>query len=408
MKRYVYLLKCPVENIVRYVGQTYSVEIRYRQHLTCKSTNIYKNNWIKNLKAQGLKPIIEIVCEGDFDYINQQEKIIIAHYRDLVGKKLVNMREGGDEEIPTEEALQSQRQGILDAVSPFKTLEDVIALYTEILSGKPINQIASEKNCSRDNIGHIVRGITHKYFSSQIKTLQQDTIVYCRLNRLSIGGTGGASFVPKPHLNDEFIYQIFDLYVNKDMTIYEIGEEIQATPAHVYNILAGKFRKNLLSQWIHEGNEPPKLEREYESRWSEKELLKAFDYRKEGLKTEQIADKLGCNRDYLNSIFRGARLPHIKKQWESLNGEYVPPKSHNLHICANPACGKEFFEYHDAKYCSKACFGKATKTSDAYDKKCSICSTTESKKFLKSDGIILCYNCYRRKEREKKKLTRLA
>jgi len=357
--RYVYLLKCPLDGgIVRYVGQTYNVNVRFKQHISCRGFNLHKNSWIRKLKEQNLIPIVETVCEGDFKYINQQEKILIAHYREIVGNKLTNLTHGGEEEILTEEGLKKKRQGILNTKSPFKTLEDVESLFHDILAGKPMAQIMSERNCQKGNIGNIVRGVTHKYFSDQIKPLQQDVLTYCKENKLSIGGTGGARFVPKHHLRDDIIYQIFDLYVNKGLTSYEIGKEIHATSTHVLYILNGKFRKNLLEHWLQEGNEPPNTEREYESLWTAEEWLKAFDLRKQGLSSEQIANQLDCNRDYLTSVFRGACLPHIKKQWESLNGEYVPPKSHNYHICANPDCGKEFFEYHKNAYCSRKCFAR--------------------------------------------------
>jgi len=62
MKGFVYTLSCPIENVIKYVGlTTQPLEDRLSMHLS-KPSN--KNSaWVKFLKENKLKPIIEILEE---------------------------------------------------------------------------------------------------------------------------------------------------------------------------------------------------------------------------------------------------------------------------------------------------------------------------------------------------------
>lgn len=66
MEVYIYYLRCPKTKEIRYVGRTrQELKLRLRGHITKsrnspKSTN-HKNNWIKSILSEGLKPTIEYV-----------------------------------------------------------------------------------------------------------------------------------------------------------------------------------------------------------------------------------------------------------------------------------------------------------------------------------------------------------
>lgn len=97
-----YILICPIERIVKYVGITYqTLEERLNGgngHLyPNKKSNPHKYHWIQKLKKQGLKPEIKLVCDNlTEEQACKMEIELIALYRHLVGEKLTNIHEGGN------------------------------------------------------------------------------------------------------------------------------------------------------------------------------------------------------------------------------------------------------------------------------------------------------------------------
>lgn len=79
---YVYLLRCPRTNDVRYVGRTQNPKNRYNSHLGFGAgANNDKHEWICELKGSGLKPIFDIVYENTDKYlVIAEEKRLILHY----------------------------------------------------------------------------------------------------------------------------------------------------------------------------------------------------------------------------------------------------------------------------------------------------------------------------------------
>jgi len=64
MKGFVYTLSCPIDNTIKYVGMTTNpLEYRLQGHLFNPTPN--NKEWIKSLKKQGLRPIIEMLEEID-------------------------------------------------------------------------------------------------------------------------------------------------------------------------------------------------------------------------------------------------------------------------------------------------------------------------------------------------------
>lgn len=93
---YIYSLKDPITNKIRYIGKTTNIQKRYYYHCSnyhLNNENTHRSNWIKSLKNQNLKPIIEIIEECE----NWQEREIywIKYHKDL-GYDLCNHTIGGD------------------------------------------------------------------------------------------------------------------------------------------------------------------------------------------------------------------------------------------------------------------------------------------------------------------------
>jgi hypothetical protein len=58
----IYTLTDPRTNEIRYVGKANDVSQRYKAHLNrARKHQIHKSNWIKQLKKEGLKPIIDVI-----------------------------------------------------------------------------------------------------------------------------------------------------------------------------------------------------------------------------------------------------------------------------------------------------------------------------------------------------------
>jgi predicted GIY-YIG superfamily endonuclease len=91
---YIYVLKCPITNEVRYVGRSRDPKRRYYAHTEEKKTaSYYKKNWIKKLDRQGLKPILEIIKETPNEEASRWEQYFIDFYREQ-GYKLTNLGDG--------------------------------------------------------------------------------------------------------------------------------------------------------------------------------------------------------------------------------------------------------------------------------------------------------------------------
>ncbi len=97
-KVYIYSLKDPRNNEIRYVGKTVNMENRYHAH-----TNIGGNKkndlWISELKALGFLPIMDILEVSDEENWDEAEKYWIAYGRDN-GWKLNNIADGGGGKSP--------------------------------------------------------------------------------------------------------------------------------------------------------------------------------------------------------------------------------------------------------------------------------------------------------------------
>ena len=92
MKGKIYILKCPKTKEIKYVGLT-RVSLEHRLHLHLKE-NVkgltYKTNWIKSLKQQNLKPIIEeIDSSSNLEELCKKEIYWIQYYLQK-GCKLTN------------------------------------------------------------------------------------------------------------------------------------------------------------------------------------------------------------------------------------------------------------------------------------------------------------------------------
>lgn len=97
---YIYTLRDPVTNEIRYVGKTNNIKTRMVKHKrdaldeNCK-TSIYKNRWLRIIYTQQLEPIVEIVYQATLDDWDDWEKYFISKLKHE-GCKLTNRTQGGE------------------------------------------------------------------------------------------------------------------------------------------------------------------------------------------------------------------------------------------------------------------------------------------------------------------------
>lgn len=93
---YIYVLKDPITNKIRYVGKSNKPEYRFKNHINnCRDKNTRKRNWINELRKEKIKPILEIIDIVPVEEWKKYEKIYIKKYIES-GCDLVNYTEGGD------------------------------------------------------------------------------------------------------------------------------------------------------------------------------------------------------------------------------------------------------------------------------------------------------------------------
>ena len=117
----LYYLKCPKTKEIKYVGITQQkLSSRLKSHLSCKS-NMKKFLWIKSLRSEGLKPIIEcVISELAQEEAWELEISTIERFRDEKNIELLNVADGGQVGIsmPGDE---NPMYGLTGSLSPFST-----------------------------------------------------------------------------------------------------------------------------------------------------------------------------------------------------------------------------------------------------------------------------------------------
>lgn len=95
---YIYTLKDPETNQIKYVGKTNNLSKRFNRHISeynLINENTLKSKWISALKTKGLLPIIEILDECNDDIVDDIEIYWISQMKSW-GFRLTNMTDGGD------------------------------------------------------------------------------------------------------------------------------------------------------------------------------------------------------------------------------------------------------------------------------------------------------------------------
>ncbi len=110
---FIYGLKDPRTDIIRYVGKTDDTDKRIISHIANREyRDTYKDRWIQTLIRDGVSPDIEIIDEVSKDNWEFWEKHYIKLFKSL-GAKLVNTADGGKGGVSAEvaEKISKARMG---------------------------------------------------------------------------------------------------------------------------------------------------------------------------------------------------------------------------------------------------------------------------------------------------------
>ncbi len=110
---YIYTLKHPITNEIRYVGKTVKkLQYRLAGHI-CEArvnTTSYRCCWIRSLANQGLTPIIELLDQTESNDWEWLERYWISQFKTW-GFRLVNLTDGGESNTnnkPSKEAKEKR------------------------------------------------------------------------------------------------------------------------------------------------------------------------------------------------------------------------------------------------------------------------------------------------------------
>jgi predicted GIY-YIG superfamily endonuclease len=81
---FIYGLYCPIDNKLKYIGKSNDPIARFRKHNQMCDNNHLKNEWIKHLIDNGLKPILKILEEVMIEDWKQKEKLYISSNRETL------------------------------------------------------------------------------------------------------------------------------------------------------------------------------------------------------------------------------------------------------------------------------------------------------------------------------------
>lgn len=92
---YIYTLTCPISKEILYIGKTINLKERLCGHYKEKRNNKRKIDWIKKLRNENLKPIMEVLDEINLSDWTFWEKYWISQFKTW-GFNLFNVSLGGE------------------------------------------------------------------------------------------------------------------------------------------------------------------------------------------------------------------------------------------------------------------------------------------------------------------------
>jgi len=147
---YIYVLKHPTTNEIKYVGKTINLKRRYYSHIQDSKRLVnnkrYLLNWIRSLLKENLKPVMEVIEICEISNWQEREIYWINHYR-MTNSKLCNICDGGENNLigrqiknMSIERKDEWLKNLRESHSKFTTNE-IEKIWELILGGKRLREI---------------------------------------------------------------------------------------------------------------------------------------------------------------------------------------------------------------------------------------------------------------------------
>ena len=150
-KVFIYALKCPIFNVIRYVGQSVNPKERYENHR--KGGKLYVKKWFVKLKELGLEPkliILEEVLEKD---ANNREDYYIDKYHNedyifnTIRNRDIRFKENKNERKKQRKESNKEIVELKRKIIPFKNLTKTETLVTQHL----VNNLTYKEICEKND-----------------------------------------------------------------------------------------------------------------------------------------------------------------------------------------------------------------------------------------------------------------
>lgn len=197
---------------MRYVGKSLNPKQRFTDHLRESRTGTFAvHSWIRGLAQDGHTPTLVILEEVDASTWEETERRWIKHWHDRIGKRLLNMTEGGD----CGPRLQGSRHG-----NARLTEVMVLSVRKDRAAGMQNIEIGRKYGLTRDVVSRICLGKVWKHAGGPV--------CEARLQH---------------RLTDGQVREIRELYASGKFSQFELADRFCQQQYFISRIVLGKVHK---------------------------------------------------------------------------------------------------------------------------------------------------------------------
>lgn len=196
IKTKIYVLKDPRNDKIRYLGKTIkSLDKRLKEHCNIKN-NSRKDNWIKQLKNNNLKPIIELLDEVDNSEWIFWEQFWITILK-ILKCDLTNLTNGGNGAIgykPDKKSIELRLDKLRKKVKVYDLSGNLLNIYNSIrdcsnalnINKSHISECMNNKNNVKSIKGYVFRKVENTFHSIDFRNNSKKEILQCDKNGVTI------------------------------------------------------------------------------------------------------------------------------------------------------------------------------------------------------------------------------
>jgi len=151
----IYCLIDPITNEIRYIGQTLQTLQKrlIKHHSDCERLNTHVNYWLRSLKNNGQRAIIQLIEECSIETIDELEIDYIKKYKEN-GHRLTNISEGGQKNrIISDETKAKIAKSLTGKKQSIETIEKRRKTLKDVWSSSELKKLKSEQTSKLNRLG---------------------------------------------------------------------------------------------------------------------------------------------------------------------------------------------------------------------------------------------------------------